>query len=93
MTFLKCLWPGRVSAPPCVSVCRGEACLGGGAYGAAIAAFTAAIRLDPANAAAFRDQGLAYEEQGEYEWAIADYTQAIRPEPQCADVYFGRGNA
>jgi tetratricopeptide (TPR) repeat protein len=62
-------------------------------YDRAVASFTAAIRLDPSAAAAYRDRGLAYEEQGKYEQAIADYTEALRLDPPSADAYFQRGNA
>jgi Flp pilus assembly protein TadD len=54
-------------------------------YDRAIADFTQAIRLDPNNAKAYRERGLAYNNKGDYDGAIGDCTQA-QPE-SCGGVY------
>jgi tetratricopeptide (TPR) repeat protein len=58
--------------------------------------FNQAVRLDPNNAAAYRERGLGYllrifggQSEGDI---IADYNQAIRLNPNDAIVYFLRGN-
>jgi tetratricopeptide (TPR) repeat protein len=57
----------------------------------AIADYTQAIRLDPNNAVAHRERGVAYFDEGDQDRAKADYTQAIRLDPNDANVYFSRG--
>ena len=53
--------------------------------------YTTAIRLEPDNADAYGNRGVAYENLGEYNTAIADYTTAIRLDPDNADAYNNRG--
>ena len=50
-------------------------------YDKAIADYTEAIRLEPAQPAAYFNRGNARLEKKEYDKAIADYTEAIRLEP------------
>ena len=57
----------------------------------AIADFTAAIALNPHDAQAYRNRGLAYCRQEDYDQAIADYTAAIALNPQDALAYHNRG--
>ncbi|MDA9968356.1 tetratricopeptide repeat protein [Salibacteraceae bacterium] len=64
-----------------------------GEYKSAIADFTTAIRLDPDDASAYYNRGLAYDDLGEYKSAIADYTTAIRLDPDFASAYYNRGIA
>ena len=61
-----------------------------GDHDRAIADFSEAIRLDPQNAAAYRNRGLGYDNKGERDRAIADFDQAIRIDPKYADAYNGR---
>jgi tetratricopeptide (TPR) repeat protein len=59
----------------------------------AIADFTQAIRLDSANAAAYKERGdVYYHNLYDYDRAIADFTQAIRLDPNNATFYISRGN-
>jgi tetratricopeptide (TPR) repeat protein len=60
-------------------------------YGRAIADFAAAIRLDPENAAIFRERGRAYYLSGDFDKAMADFDQAIKLNPDYAAVYQTRG--
>ncbi|HPC74137.1 MAG TPA: tetratricopeptide repeat protein [Syntrophales bacterium] len=62
-----------------------------GQYEAATRAFAQAIRMDPCNARAFLDRGMAYEKMGNVEQALADYDQAIRLSPEDAKAYYIRG--
>ena len=62
-----------------------------GDYDQAIADYTVALQLGPAEAGLHIDRGLAYEEKNDYERAIADYTQAIRIAPDEARAYHCRG--
>ena len=56
----------------------------------AIADFTAAIALNPHDAQAYRNRGLAYFRQWDYDQAIVDYTAAIALNPQDALAYHNR---
>ena len=58
-----------------------------------IAACDAAIRLDPNDADAYSNRGLAYDKKGDHDKALADYTEAIRVDRKCVDAYFNRGLA
>lgn len=58
-----------------------------------IADYTKAIRLDPKNAEAYSDRGVAYKEIGQSDKEIADFSEAIRLDPKYAKAYYGRGLA
>ena len=60
-------------------------------YQEAIADFTAAIKLDPGNAAAFTNRALAYRQIKREDAALADFDHAIQANPQHAPAYVGRG--
>jgi tetratricopeptide (TPR) repeat protein len=62
-----------------------------GQYEEATRAFAQAIRMDPRNARAYLDRGMAYERMGNVEQALADYDQAIRLLPEDAKAYYIRG--
>ncbi len=62
-------------------------------FAAAISAYTAAIQIDPKNAAAYSGRGRAYAAKGEPDKGIADCTEAIRLNPKLAKAYHGRGIA
>ena len=49
--------------------------------------------LDPEDATAYVERGLAYYKKGEYDEAIADYDEAIRLNPKYAAAYESRGFA
>src|SRR5215813_4680668 len=62
-------------------------------YDGAIAEYSEAIRLIPANALAFFGRGLAYGRKGDHDRAIADYSEAIRLDPKYAIAFHNRGMA
>ena len=62
-----------------------------GQYEEATRAFACAIRLDPLNARAYLDRGMAYERMGNIEQAIVDYGRAIELLPEDAKAYYIRG--
>jgi tetratricopeptide (TPR) repeat protein len=47
----------------------------------AITEYTKTIRLDPNNAAAYYNRGIAYSRKEDYDQAIADFAEAIRLDP------------
>lgn len=61
--------------------------------GQAIEDFTQAIRLDPSNAAAYRERGRANVAVGNLDLAMADFSRAIRIDPNFAAAYLNRGAA
>ena len=62
-------------------------------YDSAIANYDRAIALDPDDADAYHNRGIAKDAQGDYAAAIADFDRAIALEPDGADVYHNRGVA
>ncbi len=62
-------------------------------YWKAIDDYTKAIKLNPQDAAAYYNRGIAYDDLGEYQKAIDDYTKAIELAPQDASAYYYRGIA
>jgi tetratricopeptide (TPR) repeat protein len=59
----------------------------------AIAAYSEAVRLDPKNAFAFANRGIAYSKKGDNDRAIADYDEAIRLNPTYALAFANRSVA
>jgi tetratricopeptide (TPR) repeat protein len=57
----------------------------------AIRIFTESIRLDPSNASAYLNRGMAYERINHMQQAIADYSKAIELAPDYAKAYYARG--
>ena len=55
--------------------------------------YTKVIGIDPENASAYNNRGVAYRKKGEYDNAIADYTKAIEIDPKYALAYYNRGIA
>jgi tetratricopeptide (TPR) repeat protein len=72
---------------------RGDARKNRGEWDQAIAEYTAALREDPNNVAAYTGRGDAFRKKGDPDTAIADYTQAIRLNPDYARAYHNRGIA
>ena len=60
-------------------------------YQEAIRAFASSIQLDPANARAYLNRGMAYERINNMQQAIADYSKAIELVPKDAKAYYIRG--
>lgn len=59
----------------------------------AMAAYNAAVRLDPKSAGVYQRRGNAYRRLGQYHNALSDYNRAIRLDPQVAESYAGRAFA
>ena len=57
----------------------------------AIGVFTESIQLDPSNASAYLNRGMAYERINHMQQAIADYSKAIELAPDYAKAYYARG--
>ncbi len=72
---------------------RGVVNLNQARYNRAIADFTEAIQLEPANVMAMINRGEAYRLKSDYDSAIADFTEAIRLDPQNALAFNNRGIA
>ncbi|MBD2249297.1 tetratricopeptide repeat protein [Nostoc sp. FACHB-888] len=62
-------------------------------YTQAIADFNQALKLQPNDAVAYYNRGVAYIKQGNYTQAIADYNQALNLQPNFTDTYVSRGVA
>jgi tetratricopeptide (TPR) repeat protein len=59
----------------------------------AIQDYDQAIRLNPKNAAAFRNRGILYTKTRQYDRAIGDFDEAIRLDPNFAVTFQNRGYA
>ena len=59
----------------------------------AIGVFTESIQLDPSNASAYLNRGMAYERINHMQQAIADYSKAIELAPDYAKAYYARGTS
>jgi tetratricopeptide (TPR) repeat protein len=57
----------------------------------AIRAFASSIQLDPSNAKAYLNRGMAYEQIHNVQQAFEDYSKAIQLMPQESKVYYIRG--
>jgi tetratricopeptide (TPR) repeat protein len=62
-------------------------------YAEAIKAYDKAIRLDPNDAAAWYNKGLALSDQGKYDEALKAYDEAIRLNPDFAKAWYAKGAA
>ena len=62
-----------------------------GDYNSAIAAFDAAVEIDPKFAPAYFNRGFARGMQKDYDGAVADYTKTIELNPQFVSAYYQRG--
>src|SRR5579884_704316 len=66
---------------------------GKGQYDKAISDYTKAIEINPKNARAYYNRGIAYQSEGKYDEAISDYTKAIEINPKDTKAYNNRGIA
>ena len=55
--------------------------------------YNKAIELNPKDATAYVNRGIAYNALGNYQQAINDYNKAIELNPKDAEAYYNRGNA
>ncbi len=62
-------------------------------YQNAIADFNQALKLDPDDAVASNNRGIAYAKQGNFTQAVADFNQALKLKPDYAEAYYNRGIA
>ena len=69
---------------------RGYAFVGLKKYDAAIADFTAILKLKPSRQI-YTLRALTHRDNGNYQSAIADMTEAIKLEPKAAEYFFNRG--
>ena len=70
---------------------RGNTCYDFGLYDLAIANYDKAIQLEPNNAAAYNNRGLAKGYLGQYFAAISDFDKAIQRKLDDAKAYYNRG--
>ena len=56
-----------------------------------MANYDKAIELNPNDAGAYYNRGVAYYKQGKYQQALADYDKALELNPQGATIYNDRG--
>ena len=64
-----------------------------GEYEEAIRHYDQAIRINPQDAVAYNNRGIAKDALGRHDQAIDDFDQAIRINPQLTQAYNNRGNA
>jgi tetratricopeptide (TPR) repeat protein len=64
-----------------------------GQYSAAIRDFDKAIQLEPDDAEAYNNRGVAKKKLRQYLAAIRDYNKALQLKPDHAEAYINRGNA
>ena len=65
-----------------------------GAYDAAVAAYTDAIKINSRYVAAYNNRGTAYSQgKGAYDLAISDFNEALEISPRFAAAYYNRANA
>ena len=69
----------------------GDAAYESGEHQRAIEHYDEAIRLNPQDAMAFNNRGMAYGRLGQSKRAIQDFNEAIRLNPQYAYFYYLRG--
>ena len=74
-------------------VSQSSTALNNGDNDKAIATASEAIRLNPDDAVAFTNRGLAHSRKGDYDQALADYDEAIRLDPKYARAFNNRGFA
>ena len=74
-----------------IQVCRAESLAWLGAWAAAEAGISEALKLEPFLASAFHARGVLRQLQGKRVAAIADFTTAIHIEPDDDEAYFNRG--
>ena len=72
---------------------RGNASIGNGEYDRAIADFGTALFLNPDDADAYYNRGVAYQQKGDHDRAIEDYTKAISLDPTNSDAYHMRADS
>ena len=72
---------------------RGNRAAQRGEYQLAIRDYSRAIELNPDDAAAHNNRGIAYRNIEEYQAAIRDYSRAIELNPDYVNAYYNRGIA
>ncbi len=67
--------------------------MGKGQFDQAISDISKALEIDPMNAMAYVNRGVAYVNKGQYDLAISDYNKALEINSGYAVAYFSRGVA
>jgi tetratricopeptide (TPR) repeat protein len=75
------------------SIARANTYMQEGKYEDAITYYTKALKVNPKDAIAYNNRGIAWGKKGDYDNAIADFTKAVEIDPQFADPYKNRGSA
>ena len=75
------------------SIARANTYMQEGNYEDAITYYTKALKVNPKDANAYNNRGIAWGKKGDYDNAIADFTKAVEIDPQFADAYKNRGSA
>jgi len=75
------------------SIARANTYMQEGNYEDAITYYTKALKVNPKDAIAYNNRGIAWGKKGDYDNAIADFTKAVEIDPQFADAYKNRGSA
>lgn len=57
----------------------------------AVADYTRALEVDPANSFAYYNRGITKDRMGDFEGAVDDFSSAIALDPRNADFYHNRG--
>ncbi|MGA2259776.1 MAG: tetratricopeptide repeat protein, partial [Thermoguttaceae bacterium] len=84
-------YPAEIHLAQCTTlVQRGNTYFASHEWDQAIACLSEVIRLDPKNAMAYNNRGVAYSFQGDDDKALADLSEAIRLDPKCASAYGSR---
>jgi tetratricopeptide (TPR) repeat protein len=74
-------------------ISRADTDMEGSNYDDAITNYTKALKINPRNAIAYNNRGLAWGKKGDYDNAIADFSKAVEINPQYTDAYNNRGIA
>jgi tetratricopeptide (TPR) repeat protein len=70
---------------------KGVAALKSGDQASAVDYFSRALKIDPDDAGAHINRGIALEQRQEYDRALADYNEGIRLDPDSPESYYNRG--
>jgi tetratricopeptide (TPR) repeat protein len=93
LPLIGCDRSGTVSKPLADALHRAEVLHEAEDFAGAVAAYSEAIRLDPASANTYHARGTSWLAAGEYDRAIDDFSAAVRLAPKRATYYGSRALA